>query len=123
MERDFYPPRRRGLLIQGGLILILTTSGTYFFFLASQDASGVEFLLHILIALVTLGPLPLLVYRLYALINGMYLLQRDGLQIRWGLRREDIPLGHIDWIRPATELGFRLPMPWLRWTGILLGTR
>ena len=123
MERDFYPPRRRGLLIQGGLILILTTSGTYFFFLAAQDASGVEFLLHILIALVTLGPLPLLVYRLYALINGMYLLQRDGLQIRWGLRREDIPLGHIDWIRPATELGFRLPMPWLRWTGILLGTR
>ena len=76
-----------------------------------------------LIALVLLAPLPLLVYRLYALVSATYILRRDGLRIRWGLRREDIPLNDIEWIRPATELGFRLPMPWLRWPGAVLGSR
>lgn len=123
MEHEFYPPRRRGLLIQGGLVLILTASGGYFFFLAAQDASGVEFLLHIVAALVILAPLPLLAYRLYALFNARYDLQRDGLRIRWGLRREVIPLSQIEWVRPAVELGFRLPLPWLRWPGALLGIR
>lgn len=123
MENEFHPPRRRGTFIQSGLILILTASGGYFFFLAAQDASGVEFFLHIMIALVILAPLPLLAYRLYALINARYLLGRDGLRIRWGLRREDVPLKQIEWIRPAVELGFRLPLPWLRWPGAVLGTR
>lgn len=43
--------------------------------------------------------------------------------IRWGLRREDIPLGSIEWMRPADEVGFRLPLPWLRWPGAVLGWR
>jgi hypothetical protein len=82
-----------------------------------------DFLLHMMIALVLLAPLPVIGYRLYALLSAVYILQRDGLQIRWGLRREDIPLNHIEWIRPATELGFRLPMPWLRWPGAIIGPR
>jgi len=123
MGNEFQPPRRRGLLIQGSLLILLAASGGYFFFLSTQDASGVEFLLHILIALVILAPVPVLVYRLYGLINARYLLQRDGLRIRWGLRREDIPLHQIEWIRPAVELGFRMPLPWLRWPGALLGSR
>jgi hypothetical protein len=56
-------------------------------------------------------------------MNAVYILRRDGLLIRWGLRREDIPLNDIEWIRPATELGFHLPMPWLRWPGAILGVR
>jgi hypothetical protein len=43
--------------------------------------------------------------------------------IRWGLRREDIPLDSIEWMRPANEIGFRLPLPWLRWPGALIGRR
>ena len=33
------------------------------------------------------------------------------------------PLNDIEWIRPANELGFRLPLPWLRWPGSLTGSR
>lgn len=91
--------------------------------LATSDAAGLDFLLHMMIALVLLAPLPVVLYRLYALLSAVYELRREGLQIRWGLRREDIPLNDIEWIRPATELGFRLPMPWLRWPGAILGTR
>ena len=123
MEQVFYPPRRKGLLIQGALILVLSGAGGYFFFIATQDIAGLDFLLHMLISLVLFAPLPIIVYRLYALINGAYGLRRDGLLIRWGLRREDIPLNNIEWIRPASELGFRLPMPWLRFPGAILGVR
>lgn len=123
MENEFAPPRRAGLLIQGVLILVLAAAGGYFFLIATQDPSGLEFLLNMLIALVLFTPLPVLVYRLYALRKAVYILRRDGLLIRWGLRREDIPLSDIEWIRPAAELGFHLPLPWLRWPGAILGSR
>ncbi len=123
MENEFRPPRRTGLLVQGGMSLLLLGAGGYFFSLATQDLEGLDFLLHMLIALILFAPLPVIVYRLYALLRGNYLLQREGLMIRWGLRREDIPLNEIEWIRPAAELGFRLPLPWLRWPGAILGAR
>jgi len=123
MEKEFHPPRRLGLILQGGLILALSAVGGYFFYLATQDLSGLDFILHLLIALVVLIPLPLLGYRFYALLTAEYILRRDGLVIHWGLRREDIPLRNIEWIRPANELGFRLPLPWLRLPGAILGSR
>jgi len=123
MEKVFYPPRRIGSLILGASILILAGAGAYFFYLAARDASGLDFLFHMLLALVFLAPIPLLAYRLYALASALYALRRDGLMIRWGLRREDIPLNAIEWIRPASDLGFRLPLPWLRMPGAILGVR
>lgn len=123
MQHEFHPPRRAGILFQGGWILVLGLAGGAFFFLAVQDPTGLGFLLNMLIALVIFAPLPLLAYRLYALLTGAYSLRRDGLRIRWGLRREDIPLGRIEWMRPAEELGFRLPLPWLRWPGSVVGSR
>lgn len=104
-------------------MLLLGGAGAFFFYRATQDPSGVNFLLDMLIALVLFSPLPLLVYRLYALVNAVYILRREGLMIRWGLRREDIPLASIEWMRPASEIGFRLPQPWLRWPGAVIGRR
>ena len=123
METEYSPPRRTGILLQGALVLLLLAVGGYFFLLANQDTSGLDFLLHMMIALVLFAPLLIIGYRLYALLNAAYILRRDGLMIRWGLRREDIPLNDIEWIRPAAELGFHLPMPWLRWSGAFLGVR
>ena len=123
METEFTPPRTTGMFFQGGLMLILGSAGVYFFYRATQDPSGVNFLLDMLIALVLFAPLPLLGYRLYALVNALYILRREGLMIRWGLRREDIPLSSIEWMRPANEIGFRLPLPWLRWPGAVIGRR
>lgn len=123
MQQVFYPQRRNGFLIQGAFILILTGAGGYFFYAATQDITGLDFLLHMLVSLVFFAPLPLFVYRFYALVNAAYGLGREGLLIRWGLRREDIPLNSIEWIRPASELGFRLLLPWLRLPGAILGIR
>ena len=123
MQNEFQPPRNIGVLLQGGLMLALGGAGAFFFYRATQDPSGVNFLLDMLIALVLFAPLPVLAYRLYALVNAVYILRREGLMIRWGLRREDIPLDSIEWMRPANEIGFRLPLPWLRWPGALIGRR
>jgi len=105
------------------MALWFLAAGGYFFFRAVQDQAGLDFLLHMVIALVLWAPLPLILYRLYSLISSSYTLRRDGLRIHWGLRREDVPLNDIEWIRPANELGFRLPLPWLRWPGAFLGSR
>ena len=123
IEEAFPPANRIGIIFQVGLLAILGAIGGYFFFMAAREASGLNFLLYMLIALLAFLPLPLLVYRLYGLLTASYILRRDGLMIRWGLRREDIPLNEIEWVRPANELGFRLPFPWLRWPGAILGTR
>ncbi len=123
METEFHPPRRTGMLLQVFLILALGLSGGWFFIRATQETTGVDFLLDMLIALVLFTPLPLFLYRLYSLLSAQYILQRSGLSLRWGFRREDIPLNEIQWMRPATELGFRLPLPWLRWPGAITGRR
>ena len=123
MDHEFQPPNKLGIFFQGGLILVLGAAGVFFFYRATQDPVGVNFLLDMLIALVLFAPLPLLGYRLYALVNAVYILRRDGLLIRWGLRREDIPLASIEWMRPANQIGYRLPLPWLRWPGAVLGRR
>ncbi|HPL82549.1 MAG TPA: hypothetical protein PLU23_08600, partial [Anaerolineaceae bacterium] len=77
MENEFYPPRTLGLLFHAILILIFFGVGTFFFYHATQNPSGVNFLLDMLIALVLFSPLPLLVYRLYALVNGVYVLRQE----------------------------------------------
>ena len=123
IDTEFDPPRKVGIPLQAGLILVLSAAGVYFFFQATQDPVGVNFLFNMLIALVLFAPVPLLGYRLSALLNAVYILRRDGLMIRWGLRREDIPLDSIEWIRPADQVGYRLPLPWLRWPGAVLGRR
>ncbi len=123
MQTDFHPPRRTGIFIQISLIIALGVTGGWFFLLATQEETGVNFLLDILFALILFAPLPLFLYRLYALLSAQYILQRDGLTIHWGFRREDIPLQDIEWMRPAKETGFRLFLPWLRWPGAIIGRR
>ena len=123
MDNEFSPARTTGILLHSGLMVVLAGIGVFFFYRATQDPSGVNFLLDMLIALILFAPLPLLGYRLYALVNAVYILRREGLMIRWGLRREDIPLASIEWMRPANEIGFRLPLPWLRWPGAVIGRR
>jgi len=68
-------------------------------------------------------PLPLFLYRAYALTRADYILDRDSLELRWGLRDEDIPLTDIEWLRPASDLTTPLRLPWLPIPGAVLGLR
>jgi hypothetical protein len=119
----FPPARRYGLIFHAAAGAIFLGAAVLVFLLVFQRETGQVFIFGVLLSVVLASPLPLLIYRGYALTQASYLLDRDGLRIRWGLRAEDIPLPHIEWVRPADELGFRLPLPFLQWPGAVTGKR
>lgn len=119
----FSPPRRQGLILHGSVLATLLIGEVAAMFFAFQQPTGAYFVLLLLLSVVLVIPLILTVYRGYALIQASYELTRDGLRLRWGLRAEDIPLSEIEWVRPAAEMGFPLPAPWLAMPGALLGLR
>jgi len=118
----FSPPRRQGLILHSGIALLLAAADAVSFFYAAQQAVGSYFVLLLLLSLALLAPFIFICYRGYALAQAHYLLERDGLRLRWGLRAEDIPLPEIEWVRPASDLAFRLPLPFLPIPGSILGT-
>lgn len=117
----FRPPRRRGVFLHLGVALLLIAGAAGGLYFALGEGAGAYFLLYLVIGVVCLLPLPLVLYRGFALIRAGYLLERDGLRLRWGLRSEDIPLNLVEWIRPAGELGIPLPLPSFSVTGAILG--
>ena len=119
----FTPVRRQGLLLHFGLALLLlgVSAGSLYF--ATQAAVGAYFVLLLLLSVLLLPPAVLAAYRGYALLRASYTLERDGLKLRWGLRGEDIPLPEVEWVIPAADLGFALPLPGLSLPGGILGRR
>ncbi len=118
----FNPPRRRGLILHAAVgLLMLAGSGASVWLALLQESTGFYILL-LLLAFLLLVPAALAAYRGYALLRAHYMLERDGLRLRWGLRGEDIPLHEVEWVRPAAELGFDLRLPFLAVPGAILGS-
>ena len=122
-ESTFLPPRRRGLLVHGIVLALLVGIAAWGFWSASRADVGIAFTLEILLTIAATLPLPLIGYRLYALLRANYYLGRDNLKLNWGLRIEEIPLSDIEWIRPATDLTTPLRLPRFRLPGSILGLR
>jgi len=123
LQTSFSPSRRNGLIFHIGVILILGSVGSFCLVSFLQAEETLVILLWMLLTLIFLAPLPLLIYRSYCLLRGFYSLERDGLRIHWGLRAEHIPFSNIEWVRPANEMGFHLPLPFPRWPGSIQGIR
>ncbi len=118
----FPPPRRYGLIFLSLVTLILTGAGGLSIALSTSQQEQSRFTGLLLFGVILLVPVPLILYTLYSLLRGQYILEREGLRLRWGLRAEDIPMSHIEWVRPMKELGFRVPLPLLRFPGAVLGS-
>jgi len=117
----FLPPRRRGVLIHAGLGLVLAAAVGGALFFAIRSGVGGPFVLLLMLAAIAGLALGLILYRLYALLNAGYLMERDGLRLRWGLRAEHLPIHDIEWVRPASDLAAPLPLPPLSFPGGILG--
>jgi hypothetical protein len=118
---EFAPPRRRGLILHYlAALALLMACGTVFWY-TMQQAVGLTFVLLLLLSLALVAPMLASIYRAYSLLQANYLLERDGLRLRWGLRAEDIPLPDVEWVRPASDLQLRLPRPFLSAPGSLVG--
>lgn len=111
------------MIFQVAAILILLALGTLGLWQAAQAPIGLIFLLYLIPILLVLILVPLISYRAYALWRASYLLERDGIYLRWGLREEIIPMDVVTWVRSSQELETPLPLPWFRWPGAVLGVR
>ena len=119
----FDPPRRRGVLFHLAVLIALLALAGWLFIQATQAELGPLFLFYLLGALFLAVPLPVFFSRLMALNRGYYLLERDGVRLRWGMRAEDIPMTDILWVRLGEGLLEPLSLPAPRWPGAVLGQR
>jgi len=119
----FFPDRRQGVILHGILIVLLVLMMVMALWAATGWAEGSIFVIFIILIVILTALIPFVLYRGYALINGRYILERDGLRIRWGLRTEDIPLTDIEWLRRANESGYSIQTPLLAWSGAILGEK
>ena len=122
-DNIFLPPRQRGSLIHSVLIALLSAITIWGFWSVSGAAVGPAFMVYLLITLAAALPIPVLGYRLYALLRANYALERETLHLFWGLRVEEIPLSDIEWVRPASDLTIPLRLPAFRLPGSVLGLR
>ncbi len=119
----FSPPKRRSLIIQLAIISglsILSITGFYFL---TRTALGISFLASLLVAIFAFIPVPFFIYRAYSLQRAEYMIDRNSLSIRWGLRMENIPLTNIEWMRPAADLSRPIRIPALSFLGEMTGLR
>ena len=118
---SFQPIRRRGLFLLGVIVFISLSASITLFILALQEQYGAYFVLFLIVSLLLLLPAFFMMYRLYALIRAEYRVSREGVLLQWGLRREEIPLNDIDWVRLASETEVDLGVPPLTFPGAILG--
>lgn len=122
-DGHYPPPKQFGLLVHIFLMLLMVGLSGWGIWNLTFTQVGPNFAIFLLDALLALVPLPLFLYRAYALVRADYILDRDSLELRWGLRDEDIPLTDIEWLRPASDLSTPLRLPWLPIPGAVLGLR
>jgi hypothetical protein len=118
----FSPPRRQGLLFHLGTLLAFILIVFWLFVLATKTELGLLFLFYLLAALFLAVPIPVLVYRLYALFRSTYELDRNGIRLQWGFRAEDIPMTDVLWVKGAETVDRAITLPRLRWPGAILGS-
>ena len=123
METEFSPSKRLGTWVS--LILLAAIGALLFLLVFSPAGFGARLIMPLRIAVgalffvLGLG----LLTRTYKLLTTRYILGRGGLALRWGLRREVIPMPAVQWIRPVSDFQTRLPLPAGALPGMIFGAR
>ncbi len=118
----FYPAKKNGLALHYALATLFAVGSAGLIYLAFKGAGSGFLVLYLFGALILVALLGLMAYRIYALRSASYTLERNGLRLRWGLRREDVPLTELEWIHPAADLVTPIGRPALGMPGAYLGT-
>lgn len=119
----FLPERKRGIILHGIILALLIGLLVAAVWMTTNIAEGSGFVFIIIFILLLSVLIPIILYRGYALLHARYILERDGLRLRWGLRTEDIPLSNIDWVRQSNESGYSIQPPMFSLPGAILGER
>ena len=120
---DVTPPRTVGVLI--GAILLLAGLGAIAVGVAGLTQASISGALLVWVGLPMIGGAlaALAAYRLYGLATARYVLNRNGIGVRWGLAVEEIPLPSVRLEKPARSVWPKLRSRGsLSWPGCLVGT-
>jgi hypothetical protein len=123
METEFLPHKRTGIWVLLVLLLGAIAGILYVLSAASQAAQQTVFMANLLAAFVLVAVGIWLLLRLHTLLTTRYTLSRSGLELRWGLRREVIPMPEIEWIRPVSDFKSKLPFPSFSLHGVYFGKK
>jgi hypothetical protein len=121
--RSYPPNRQRGYTLHFFLILLLVAILSLCIWQAFRLNTETGLILWSLAAVGAFFPLTILIYRMYALSRGDYLLDRETLTIRWGLRKELIPVSDVEWVRPVGDLTHQVRLPLFSMPGAVVGKR
>lgn len=109
MNTDFSPPKGRSLAINGLVTAFLIAAILFLLISGSMTGQGWLSIVFIGVGLLLLVPLALAIYRIITITTTIYSLSRDALEVKWGLRRELIPMREIAWVHPVSD--FETPLP------------
>jgi len=123
MEKEFFPPKRIGFWVL--LVLLLGTIAVFVILGidASRTTQQPRFTFELLLAIITLIICIWLLLRMHTLLTTRYMLSRGGLELRWGLRREVIPMPEVEWIRPVSDFRSKLPLSAFSLPGVYFGKK
>jgi len=123
MEKEFLPPKRTGFWVLLVLLVGVLAAIIVLVIDASRTAQQLRFTLELVLAFMMLIVWIWLLLRLHTLLTTRYTLSRRDLELRWGLRREVIPMPEIEWIRPVSDFKSKLPLPAFSLPGVYFGKR
>src|SRR3989304_148787 len=119
---DVAPPRTPGVLFGIAILLAGVGAGALGLTRLARAAISPALLLWATLPIVGSAAAVLAVYRLYELMTARYVLDRNGLGVRWGLAVEEIPLPEVRIERPQAVPHKNLrPRGAFRWPGCVVG--
>jgi hypothetical protein len=121
MISEFPPARKRGLIIHSVLLAIAFAFMIFSLFQIITGEIGIFLTLYIFLLILSGVFIPIFGYRIYGLAKANYFLDRNFLQINWGMRKEKIPVSDIEWVKHISAFPGGVRMPVLRLPGGILG--
>lgn len=125
MNHQFPPNIQRGMIIHTALAIcnaaIMVAS---IFWIADHtiDNTNIGWLFaNLLLILLTGSVTAFFCYRIFGLYRAKYELDRNFLQINWGMRFERIPVSDIEWVKHISYFESGLTLPFMHFTGFITG--
>ena len=121
-EAVFEPDKKMGILLYSIAVIFLLLLSLFFLSRLIDTTTTMRFFFYLISSLVCIILGLLLAYRIYILRTITYLINRDSIQITWGIRYEQISISNILWIQSNSDLANPVQLPGFYIPGLMIGS-
>ncbi len=111
MDKVYEPPRRLSLILNLGIAFLALVGALLLLIVGSGNDARALNLSLLVLAVPLLAVFVFFVFRVFLILTTRYLLSRSSLELRWGFRREIIPLDGVEWAHPVSDFETPMPLP------------